>query len=338
MIITGIKSIQSLPQPALGFLPAVHDVDIDDIEIVSDEALRPAVETRGMVFKNASPKRIGLPGYGAWPALLVAPGDLFASDGRLYYPVLHKAGTVSYYPKAFERNIYSFTFNDKSLSVGGTFQLQRTIDTRLISNNTSAVCSVIYEIGVRKDQDTPIIEYTIPCKLSMGSREVEVSENINNLFVRMRVLGQGIQDGVNAETYIHSVDVLSGKIILTRTAALSGDFLISFKSPVGPNLGEIEWLPPLLEAQIHLTDILSTNTFSVDLAFDKEITSLTNPLGYRAVVTAYDRSWNAPWEALPTRTSFILRMRLGQFDTENNISDPKGFLAYMVRNPKAELS
>ena len=42
-------------------------------------------------------------------------------------------------------------------------------------------------------------------------------------------------------------------------------------------------------------------------------------------------------EQLPLGNEFVLRVRLSSFDTENAVSDPRGFVAYYATYPEPEI-
>jgi hypothetical protein len=144
------KELKSLPQPALGLLPAVHDASVTPW---TSGALPAPVA--GSVLRNDAASAMPLPAYGGWPAASVPPGGYAGSDGNLWYPVVHRAGTTSYYPQAFERRLYTLAFSAFSLPLKASFDLARAFDFRLFANSTDATWRVVWEIGLRTDQTTP---------------------------------------------------------------------------------------------------------------------------------------------------------------------------------------
>jgi hypothetical protein len=329
MIIKDLRSISQLPEPALGLLPAIHDAVVE--EFVDGNTLLDAKNAKGRVFVNKTSSSIIIPPSGRWPARSVAMGDLFGSDGRLFYSVVHKLGTTSYYPKSFERNIYTLSFTPSSFPPGSQeFVLERYFYFRLIGNNTSAVWSVIFELGVREDDITPKAEYSLQATLVQGQNTIAIPTGISQLAPRMLVTGDGIRNDFQ-DTYISEIDVANGTVLLSRSVVQSGVKTLVFSASPGPNIGTIKWLPPLLEQQIYMTDLKSENGLGVMIKNNRDIGPDTNALGYSGRKYLYDTALVVPMESLPTRTTFLMRVRLGQFDTENNVSDPKGYAAYVVR-------
>jgi len=339
-----MKSIESVPAPALGLLPAIHDAELEEVPLVDGLPVLPLADTcKGHVFRNQTAKAITLPQTSKWPARSLEAGGVFGSDGRLFYKVRQKPGTTSYYPESFERTLYTFSFSPQSFSAGSEFELSRLFYFRLMANTSSAVWSVIFEIGVRTDQTTPTLQLTMPGTLTSGSANVAISDpQLGSLFYRMVVTGAGISSGLDGTTYIKSIDLASNTLVLSRTATESGEQELTFTAPVGPNLGDFLWLPPLMEQEVLLTEMKTINPMGIWLKNwgDKNVQGpdgnsapdpYRNDLGYQGYAKLFDKATPVPLDALPTDRDFLLRVRIGQFDTENSVADPKGYAAYMVR-------
>jgi len=344
MIISSMKSIESVPVPALGLLPAIHDAEVEEVPLVGGVPVLPLAEAcKGRVFRNQTLKAITLPPTSKWPARSLGAGGVFGSDGRLFYKVRQKPGTTSYYPESFERTLYTFAFSPQSFSVGSEFELSRLFYFRLMANTSSAVWSVIFEIGVRTNQATPTLQLTLPGTLTSGSASVEIYDpQLGSLFYRMVATGTGISSGLDGTTYIKSIDLATSTLVLSRPATASGEQDLTFTAPVGPNLGDFLWLPPLMEQEVLLTEMKTINPMGIWLKNwgDKNVLGpdgnsapdpYRNDLGYQGYVKLFDKSAPVPLDALPTDRDFLLRVRIGQFDTENSVTDPRGYAAYMVR-------
>lgn len=250
MIIESIERISALPSPPLGLLPAVHDAEVADVVL----PLGTAAALKDQVMRNNTAEPILLPAWGRWPARQVAPGEHFASDGRLFYGVtqriVHEEGETSWYPKIFERVLYTMHLTPQQFVMGTSFKFSRQFDFRLVANTTNAVWSVFFEIGQRTTQVNP--------------------------------------------------------------------------SPIGPNLLDYVWHTPLLEHQVVLTDVMCSHQLGI---------VLNNTLdGYTGSRLLYDRAQGCAEESMPTDPDFALRVRLGCFDTQNSVTDPQGFVAYVARD------
>ena len=344
MIISSMKSIESLPAPALGLLPAIHDAEVENTPLVDGLPVLPLAENcKGRVFRNQTAKAITLPQTSKWPARSLEAGAVFGSDGRLFYKVRQKPGTTSYYPESFEREIYNFSFSPQDFSVGSEFELSRLFYFRLMANTTSAVWSVIFEVGVRTNQATPTLQFTMQGTLSNGSANVSISDpQLGSLFYRMVVTGDGIPGGLDGTTYIKSIDLSTSTLVLSGPATQSGAKTLSFTAPVGPNLGDFIWLPPLLEQEVLLTEMKTINPLGIWIKNwgDKDVQGpdggsspdpYRNDLGYQGFAKLFDKAVPIPIDRLPPARDFLLRVRIGQFDTENSVADPRGYAAYMVR-------
>jgi hypothetical protein len=272
-----------LPAPALGLLPAVHDATVDVFVgtsiiygtaggIVTGTAVLaplPAL-ARNQVIRVAddSPPVI-LPPYQAWPSARLVSGDHAACDGRLWYPVTRYSPTnrpedftTSFYPKAFERQLYTFAFTAISLPLRTYWELNRVFAFRLMANNTNAVVNVVWEVGDRKADTSP--------------------------------------------------------------------------TPIGPNLRGYDWRVPMLDEQIHITDVASQHTMGVRLYRTIDQEDPTNPISperWTGSVNRYGKSVAVGTSQLPVTKDFVLRIRLSCFDTQNDVSDPRGYIAYFASSP-----
>jgi len=348
MIISSLTEIAAVPTPALGLLPALHDAEVEDTVFAAEsgEATLPTPQAaKGRVFRNQGDKAIILPSAGKWPARNLAPGELYGSDGRLFYRVVNKAGTTSYYPQHFERSVYTFSFTSKTFPMGDIFDFQRFFYFRLIANNTTAVWSVIFEIGERIEQAQPALVFEIPAVLTSGQKTIQISDpRLGSLVYNMIVSGDGIPSGLlDGTTYIAGIHLASGTVTLTKAATQSGTKTLTFTAPVGPNLNDWRWLPPLLEEQIVLTDMKSMSPLGIWIKNWGEKTKTfpdgsvvadpyRNDFGYEGYAKLFNQSYPVRHESLPSNSEFLLRLRIGQFDTENDVADPRGYAAYVIRS------
>ena len=256
MILTGpLEKLDSLPQPALGLLPAVHDASV----VAYTTGALPAAEA-GQVLRNDSADPLPLPAWSGWPAASVPPGGFAASDGRFWWPATRRGATNSYYPTAFERTIYTLPFSAYSLPLGKWWMLNRKMDARLLANNTDAVWSWVWEIGIRNAASSP--------------------------------------------------------------------------APVGPNISGYTWREPLIDLQLHLTDVQTSHIAGVHL---RRYASGTDEK-WEGIVDRYGGRTAATAAQLPpdNTTDFALRIRLSTFDTVDTPADPRGYVAYFITKATEE--
>jgi hypothetical protein len=268
----------------------------------------------------------------------VGVGDYYGCDGRLFYKVRQKTGTTSYYPTAFDRSVFNFSFTKDSFPAGTTFELDRLFYFRLIANNVTAVWSVIFEIGIKISASNPELVLTLTGATTSGSKVVTVnSPDFSKIAEGMIVTGAGVA----SVSHVASVDS-ANQITLTKAATATGSAALTFRAMVGPNIERVRWLKPLLDTQVTLTELKSINPFGVWIKNWGSKTT-TNPLGeivdvperneagLEGYAKLYDRTVNVPAGSLPTADEFLLRVRVGQFDVEDDVLDPKGYAAYVVR-------
>jgi hypothetical protein len=302
-----------------------------------------AADARGRVFVNDAAGSLVLPATGRWPARTLAVGEFAGGDGRLHYRVVHKPGTTSYYPHHFERTVYTFSFSDRTFPIGEVFEFSRYFYFRLVANNTTAVWSVIFEVGERIDQSSPQEVYELEATLTAGSKVVRVSDaRLAELIEMMEVTGEGVPEDLEGKTYLWSVDAVAGEVTLTQAATLSGVRMLTFRAGTGPNIERIKWLPPMLEEQVLMTDLKSMNELGIWIKNHGEQGRLNpdgtyandpsrNEAGFEAYKLIYANRYPVPLESMPTSSNFLLRLRIGQFDTENTTADPRGYAAYVIR-------
>ena len=94
-------------------------------------------------------------------------------------------------------------------------------------------------------------------------------------------------------------------------------------APIGPNLLDYEWKEPLLEHQVVLTDVMCSHQLGVKI--------WNTAAGYEASRLLYDKAEACSDASLPTAADFALRVRIGCFDTQNSVTDPKGYAAYVAK-------
>jgi hypothetical protein len=109
----------------------------------------------------------------------------------------------------------------------------------------------------------------------------------------------------------------------------------SSPAPVGPNLGTFVWMPPIIEQQIFITDVKTMHALGVFMRRRPGKTSKSSdePAAIECDAMLYNKAVAVEPRCLPNTMDFMLRIRLGQFDTDNSEKDPRGFLAYTVRSP-----
>lgn len=107
-------------------------------------------------------------------------------------------------------------------------------------------------------------------------------------------------------------------VMLLETGTFS-----ALANPAGTNISGITWNTPLLTCPLHLTGIRTPHSFGVRFV--------------RAAsgISAETKLYRAPWQssaAAPSAAGFLVRARLVRFDTEDSLSDPRGYV-FLNFNP-----
>jgi len=102
----------------------------------------------------------------------------------------------------------------------------------------------------------------------------------------------------------------------------------------GPNIKGYTFREPLLDEQVPITDVVNQSTFGISLQ-KTEYTTGGAPV-YSAIVERFGRQLAATSGQLPLTENFILRLRLASFDTQDNVADPRGFVAYLIEPEPAK--
>ena len=154
MLIPSFDNIPALPAVTDGLLPAIHSASP---EPVGQSSLDATPQPTGIirVWENTSGVPITLAaGLGRTPRV-VAPGGHCASDGRLYYPVERRAGTNSYYPTDFNRELFSVYVSEEMLMEGQTVRLSFDLALRTFVADTMCQWVLQLQIGQRTSDVAP---------------------------------------------------------------------------------------------------------------------------------------------------------------------------------------
>lgn len=139
--------LPTLPRRAPFMLPAAHW----DGSITNLPDPLPAPVT-GTMWKNNSPDAVLIPGGGGIRSAWVPNEGRIWSDGRVLYPVRKDGTTNSYYPMAFERELFAFFVSEKMLA---SRTLEVVFKVSLATIGASSRASWVLEIGAgTAPQDT----------------------------------------------------------------------------------------------------------------------------------------------------------------------------------------
>lgn len=141
--------LAGLPSRPPYLLPAVHDAAVDALPSPLPEASTNA----GKVYQNESGDRVLIPGGGRIRSSYVEDDGYVACDGRSLYPAT-KDGN-SYYPAAFERELWRFFVNAQQLVVGSTLEITFGVELAVFLSNTSSQWVLVIERGTMPQEASP---------------------------------------------------------------------------------------------------------------------------------------------------------------------------------------
>ena len=327
-----------LPSPALGLTGAIHLVDPEPIP----SALPDVKSSKNKVYVNSGNSFVMWPAQSGRPGYQHDPGGFMGCNGVSFYPVVKAPGTTSFYPKAFERILYTFAYDEQSFPYPETFnsitlagvsqvEVLRNVSMRLISSNTTATWRMVFECGERYDDnfekaftETGVVD---------GTNTVQISTN--RISRQMQVSGLGVP----SNTIV--LDVGNGAIKLSKKISGTGNLALVFTSPIGPNIAGVNWLEPMLDVQFRLTDIETRSIAGIKVQRANSVISAEklpfvgprNLLGFQGFSTLYRELRWLPLASLPRKERWVLRVRLTGFDVEDTVEYPSGYVAYKVDPP-----
>jgi hypothetical protein len=147
--IEGGKVVGTRPRPG-GLLPAIHDATVTDVTELPDVAA-----SAGNVVKNTSGAALLIPGGLGTRGSYLAVNGFAGSDGRRWYPLSRAGATNSYFPRDFERTLFSFSVNSAMLRAGTTLALEFKLALQLFDATSGAQYLVVIEHGTVAGQSTP---------------------------------------------------------------------------------------------------------------------------------------------------------------------------------------
>jgi hypothetical protein len=139
----------------------------------------------------------------------------------------------------------------------------------------------------------------------------------------MTPVGSTLLLDVTFETQVIRSDSRCQWVLLVELGTWAGE-----AAPAGTNISGITWATtPLIRLPLRLTPIRTPHSFGVRVVRDAE-----------GDLTTQTRLYRAPWasnEAGPASPGFVLRARLAHFDTEDNLTDPHGYVLLRL-NPESK--
>lgn len=141
--------LPTLPRRAPYMLPAIHTE--------SNNTALPTplpAPAAGVLWKNTSGHVVQIPGGGGLRGGTVSVGGYIGSDGRMLYPATRDGATKSYFPSAFERELFMFYVSEKMLSTR-RMELVFAVQTALIGATSRASWLLEIQTGTAPQDTAP---------------------------------------------------------------------------------------------------------------------------------------------------------------------------------------
>lgn len=143
-----------LPARGYGLLPAIHDAAATNAIL----PLPAATDHAGELFVNNTGDPITLPGGLGRRSSLVAAGGFYGSDGRVWYALTRDtvpAGTNSYFPRDFERELFRIAVSEKMLRAGQSLACEFDLTLAMLKADTAAQWMLVIECGAATQDTSP---------------------------------------------------------------------------------------------------------------------------------------------------------------------------------------
>lgn len=331
MLISTLDKIEQLPQPALGLLPAIHSATVTNLSsVLVNGEFPPASSTKGQVFLNNVTVPVSMPAGGNYPARPLNEGDLVASNGVVYYKVVNKKSItrqvmrvedgafVTAMPSPLLQDgmvVTPWGFEDPSgfvngtdyaisYSGGNTFRLRGAGTTTLPAASSrggwihSKKTNSFYPMAFERSAYS--VSFT-PQSLAIGS-----PYTLSKVF-SFRAIGA-------ATAAVYSV--------IYEFGVRRND---STPPPIGSNIAGYDFLPPAIDQEVVMTDVTSTHT--IGITFRKLPDG-----GMNGLRLLYSRQLELIPGTYPIDVQdFILRVRIGQFDIQEDV-ETSGYIGYLIKD------
>lgn len=339
----GLTQISQLPQPSLGLLPAVHSISKTDIVLGSDgtAALPNVKDVQGSLLYNATGAAIILPVQGNFPSRAIPAGEFFSSNGTAFYKLRHKPGltrqVISLEGGVFTTSIPHHFTNGETIALYGFVNSNTTFGAPDGTPGAFSDTGVLYRVAevdgntfkIANDDGVVFSDASSGGNSGGWVHTQQSSSYYPAAFERtIYTFPFTLQSLPVGETFTLS-RVFSFRTISAQSASVWSVIMefgqrVDATGPgsVGPNLKAYEYLPPAIDQQVVITDV--TTDHSLGISFSRTSGGIS---GSRLL---YSRNSSLIPGTLPLGDDFTLRVRLGQFDIEDQIPDPTGYVAYNV--------
>lgn len=127
-----------------GLFAAVHEPTI--LALPGGEI--PEDPESGAVYENRTAEKVLVPGGMGHRGTKLAPGEFAHFDGRAWHKVSrYRDEETSFYPAAFERELFRIGVTEQQLRLGKHFELAISLEAAVLKANTNAWWTVVLEWG-----------------------------------------------------------------------------------------------------------------------------------------------------------------------------------------------
>ena len=331
MLISTLDKIDQLPQPALGLLGAIHTATVTNLSgVLINGAFPSPASTKGQVFLNNLTTPISIPAGGNYPSRALNQGDHVASNGTLYYKVVNKR-SITRQILSVANGVFTTAMGSPLLQDGLVVTPQVFSSPSWFSNGTDYAIS--YSRGNTFRLRCPRTT-TLPASASVAGW---VHSKKTNSFYPAAFERTAYSVSFTPQSLAIGSSFTLSKVFTFRAigAATAAVYSVLFEfgvrrnttspAPVGSNIAGYEFLPPAVEQEVVLTDVTSSHTLGIQF--------VKTPSGMEGQRYLYSKSLALIPGTYPVDTEdFILRIRIGQFDIEDD-TDTQGYVGYLIKDP-----
>jgi len=335
MLITDLSKLSQLPSPGLGLLNAIHTSTVTPMSSVLVNGVLPSnPSASNLVLRNDTANVVILPASGNYPDRPLYPNEYAGTNPWLYYKVINKKGNSR---AVFNVSDGVFTainlengiangqlakvagfvnpigfFNDSDYTIanidGNTFQLKDS-NGDLITNASAAVAGWIHTYSTNSYYPAHFERIAYSASFTGASLKAGSLFTLSRAFTFRAV-------AANTAVVWNVIFEFGQRRNKTSPA------------PIGPNIQQYEFLPPAIDQQVVLTDLTTTHNFG--LTFQKTGDPENFITGSRLL---YSSATKIIPGTTPTQDDFILRVRLGNFDIQDDVTDLSGYVGYVITDP-----
>jgi hypothetical protein len=337
MLITDLTKVSQLPAPSLGLLNAVHTASVINISTIQDNtgSLPLTPPAKNVVYVNDTNAVVVLPSFGNYPARPLYPTEFCGTNASFYYKVVNRKGN-------------SIQISDVS---DGLFSVSGAINSRFVSGQMATFAGFQNASGFINGNDYQIanvdnVANTFQIKDQSGAIISSASAGIagwihthsTNSYYAAHFERTAYSVSFSGNSFrvgnpFSLAKLFTFRAIAANTAVVWSVFFefgvrkdSTDPAPIGPNIQEYNFLPPALEQQVVMTDLACNNTLG--LSFTKTgNTGEDFMTGQRFI---YSTALKLIPGTYPQVDDFILRIRLGCLDIQDNATDLSGYVGYVI--------